>query len=162
MVLKLGSPPHTRGPLKLIFCIRRSIGITPAYAGTTRAWRTAWLRPRDHPRIRGDHWAVTCTSKEVTGSPPHTRGPHSDIDSIESVSGITPAYAGTTPGANLIERCRGDHPRIRGDHFFCSDNGGILPGSPPHTRGPHHRERKDVVLQRITPAYAGTTTDAAA
>jgi len=50
-----GSPPHTRGALKVIVPRLDSIGITPAYAGSTDRREAVFERGRDHPRIRGEH-----------------------------------------------------------------------------------------------------------
>ena len=71
-----GSPPHTRGTLRLELEEARHHRITPAYAGNTDNFRNSSLYQADHPRIRGEH---------------------STMLSIVSLSiGITPAYAGNT------------------------------------------------------------------
>ena len=54
-VLAGGSSPHARGapgPSNLNLPVR---GIIPACAGSTRAYPTATLSTRDHPRMRGEH-----------------------------------------------------------------------------------------------------------
>ena len=53
-----GSSPHTRGTLGHGLGDAVLDGIIPAYAGNT--WRAAasFSRPRDHPRIRGEHLVV--------------------------------------------------------------------------------------------------------
>ena len=51
-----GSSPHTRGARLPRRAGRRRQWIIPAYAGSTRAWRRSGNAPRDHPRIRGEHW----------------------------------------------------------------------------------------------------------
>ena len=53
----------------------------------------------------------------MRGSPPHTRGQLPlPWDSMEQQR-ITPAYAGTTKGADEGSETRRDHPRIRGDNL---------------------------------------------
>ena len=51
----MGSPPHTRGALRMSPASGSETGITPAYAGSICwvFWR--WQPPQDHPRIRGEH-----------------------------------------------------------------------------------------------------------
>ncbi len=71
-----GSPPHTRGTLRLELEEARHHRITPAYAGNTDNFRNSSLYQADHPRIRGEH-------------------AESELD-LTSVDGITPAYAGNT------------------------------------------------------------------
>ena len=50
-----GSSPHTRGALAIIFSFGLRMRIIPAYAGSTVCSVTPISRPRDHPRIRGEH-----------------------------------------------------------------------------------------------------------
>ncbi len=112
-----GSPPHTRGqhPEDLEFL--PTCRITPAYAGTTSyAWIVA-LGFEDHPRIRGDNSYAADFDAEIEGSPPHTRGQRINSSVIKHVDGITPAYAGTTAYPLHYRRQSWDHPRIRGDNF---------------------------------------------
>ena len=52
-----GSSPHTRGALGVFLGAVGSDGIIPAYAGSTPPRPTPSRRPRDHPRIRGEHLA---------------------------------------------------------------------------------------------------------
>lgn len=50
-----------------------------------------------------------------------------------------------------------DHPRLRGDHGQSSSAWSVPSGSPPLTRGPQSDANGYASVQRITPAYAGTT-----
>ena len=72
---------------------------------------------------------------------------------------IIPAYAGSTIHQPFIFRPVEDHPRIRGVHKDI-----IYPaiqpiGSSPHTRGPLRILHRCIIVHRIIPAYAGSTTD---
>ena len=49
-----GSPPRMRGKAVCCVCFSSSSGITPAYAGKSRPYRWAPVRPRDHPRVCGE------------------------------------------------------------------------------------------------------------
>ena len=52
-----GSPPPTRGTLS-VQCLRdREPGITPAYAGNTFEEGYYPKDGKDHPRLRGEHFA---------------------------------------------------------------------------------------------------------
>ena len=93
----------------------------------------------------------------VTGSSPHTRGAPSVSGETVPVTGIIPAYAGSTS----IWRCElsalWDHPRIRGEHFELMM---IIPcrsGSSPHTRGAPSLPIVSFSSPGIIPAYAGST-----
>ena len=70
-----GSPPHVRGPLRKYFSFLRSMGITPACAGTTSPRTSDVALLRDHPRMCGDHAIIVFTLMILSGSPPHVRGP---------------------------------------------------------------------------------------
>ena len=72
--LRLGSSPHTRGALGILRIIFIEFGIIPAYAGSTGYWAVWGRKSSDHPRIRGEHYAVTIVVRDGQGSSPHTRG----------------------------------------------------------------------------------------
>ena len=95
-------------------------GIIPAYAGTTVF---CWAGPssgRDHPRLRGDHFAAFSAFVSVLGSSPPTRGPPRGPRRHLRVLGIIPAYAGTTNPSGRICGNAEDHPRLRGDHAILA------------------------------------------
>ena len=113
-------------------------GIIPAYAGSTapgmasanwfqgssphtrgaRTRRSWWsCRIWDHPRIRGEHYHFPSDDSTVTG--------------------IIPAYAGSTDGSEA---------------GLCH-----LAGSSPHTRGAQGVQVAHVLARGIIPAYAGST-----
>ena len=50
-----GSSPHTRGARRDPVVVAEDLGIIPAYAGSTQRRTALGWRPRDHPRIRGEH-----------------------------------------------------------------------------------------------------------
>ena len=135
--LRTGSSPHTRGAL-----FRQSVdefnrGIIPAYAGSTAYGRTRSERRGDHPRIRGEHSLLGLPFNSSLGSSPHTRGALGAARRASKVTGIIPAYAGSTmPDAGSLSSM-GDHPRIRGEHSI--------------------RESPIMIKNGIIPAYAGST-----
>ena len=96
--LRLGSPPHTRGAdRKNLWSVGVS-RITPAYAGSRITASRSYPSGRDHPRIRGEQSSACSISSSVMGSPPHTRGAARLSAGGPGFSGITPAYAGSSPG----------------------------------------------------------------
>ena len=92
----IGSSPHTRGARSSLRCGFLLAGIIPAYAGSTA---TNGLRTRcgsDHPRIRGEHVEAYWYTSPTPGSSPHTRGAPHAVPRRSILSGIIPAYAGST------------------------------------------------------------------
>ena len=179
--LVMGSSPHTRGARSAPIGFRSTLGIIPAYAGST--WRVSGraLGYRDHPRIRGEHHMSVGHLPSTTGSSPHTRGARGELVGRADDGGIIPAYAGSTPptacrrgktsgiipayaGSTvpmaLMATALADHPRIRGEHDTPLTNVTPFTGSSPHTRGALGfgiaRRRRP----RIIPAYAGSTSQA--
>ena len=112
----IGSPPHMRGTPQIASSLGERIGITPAYAGNTRANRTTGTDIKDHPRICGEHRLGLTPPTGSTGSPPHMRGTRLGRTIGGDARGITPAYAGNTNLRIFIRLLLWDHPRICGEH----------------------------------------------
>ena len=94
----------------------RREGIIPAYAGSTfAAWDAGRLDMGSSPHTRG----ALCsrfTSSQATRDHPRIRGEHLRVTgSPYAVSGIIPAYAGSTCQTTVADT--------------------VQPGSSPHTRG---------------------------
>ncbi len=70
--------------------------IIPAYAGSTVNGVTPTAGDKDHPRIRGVHTAAAAITPRKSGSSPHTRGPLPAYVDTDGMTGIIPAYAGST------------------------------------------------------------------
>ena len=113
----LGSSPHARGTQACTIDGVEVTGIIPACAGNT-SWRSITGRPwRDHPRMRGEHWAWSLRVHCDWGSSPHARGTLCLKSFISHTFGIIPACAGNTlPPARDLHATR-DHPRMRGEHI---------------------------------------------
>ena len=91
-----GSSPHARGaPLYHVAVLLR-VGIIPACAGSTCRPPTGSPCPWDHPRMRGEHWAIASVACWATGSSPHARGAPVVRRTHGRVFGIIPACAGST------------------------------------------------------------------
>ena len=70
----MGSPPPTRGTPFIPFAMFAYFRITPAYAGNTTKPVSQTTNIQDHPRLRGEHTAISLISLDGLGSPPPTRG----------------------------------------------------------------------------------------
>ena len=154
---RAGSSPHTRGARAHRLLKPSGVCIIPAYAGSTTSSPTRWRRPKDHPRIRGEHSSWSLTPFTISGSSPHTRGAQRMPGSGFALAGIIPAYAGSTPAPTPSAAGAGDHPRIRGEHADQVAKTRFGRGSSPHTRGARRRQRRKRGAVGIIPAYAGST-----
>ena len=134
-----GSPPPMRGKeQKGVFRMKRA-GITPAYAGKSYDSIRKGFFQKDHPRLCGEKRAVYSPSSNGVGSPPPMRG---------KVRGKGPVCHRTQ-----------DHPRLCGEKRFAPASSSLVMGSPPPMRGkafPVHGAR---AVLRITPAYAGKSSE---
>ena len=70
--------------------------ITPACAGSTKAFERKYLNEEDHPRLRGEYIYVDDVHYYTLGSPPLARGVLEQIQVIAQGTRITPACAGST------------------------------------------------------------------
>ena len=131
----LGSSPHVRGTRLYYGKQLFQQGIIPACAGNTRS--ASWRPPncRDHPRMRGEHMRLLRKPSPPQGSSPHARGTRFRHMPAAHVPGIIPACAGNTHGGSPGHRCRGDHPRMRGEHDLQILDDLESMGSSPHARG---------------------------
>ena len=92
----LGSPPHTRGKPAKAWGNLRTLRLTPAHAGKTKADADGKAQGQAHPRTRGENDSRTKSIKEKLGSPPHTRGKLTMLIAFSAIIRLTPAHAGKT------------------------------------------------------------------
>ena len=91
-------------------------GIIPAYAGSTLTVTRGTRWTGDHPRICGEHHLFVLLAQHREGSSPHMRGAPTEALKPDTISGIIPAYAGSTIPSTVHITLPGDHPRICGEH----------------------------------------------
>ena len=139
LALLVGSSPHARGALMRGVAYGCRMGIIPACAGSTRCIAAKVCEVGDHPRMRGEHENAQLVSVANVGSSPHARGAHSVISPPDTVTGIIPACAGSTAGADCKRQASWDHPRMRGEHIRPSSAEVVESGSSPHARGARGR-----------------------
>ena len=152
-----GSSPHARGALERGRHRRNWRGIIPACAGSTA--RAPWCnwRLRDHPRMRGEHTSRLCSLWQSLGSSPHARGAPRACRHAACQAGIIPACAGSTSTPRWSATTRRDHPRMRGEHRSLQYTTTDPVGSSPHARGAPGRPGREVRVEGIIPACAGST-----
>ena len=154
-VVQRGSPPRMRGKVRELLFSFHCARITPAYAGKSRVGGTILRFNWDHPRVCGEKASFVSSMQNRPGSPPRMRGKVGHCLSVDSRSGITPAYAGKRPKQAVGSFQPRDHPRVCGEKkiseywLFCRW------GSPPRMRGKGLTCSFASVRLRITPAYAG-------
>ena len=151
----IGSPPRMRGKAAGVFVLCPVCRITPAYAGKSLKADIKVGVKRDHPRVCGEKRPSTSAVGTFPGSPPRMRGKVLKQLIVDSVDGITPAYAGKSVFVVQFFQTNQDHPRVCGEKpKFELDKLNSV-GSPPRMRG------KDLVLRSkhleigITPACVG-------
>ena len=153
-----GSSPRMRGTPKTAVFYDGSAGIIPAYAGNTSGYPSARPYARDHPRVCGEH-LISCTfPRNASGSSPRMRGTRRFRKASTPNNGIIPAYAGNTRLAAWSAGCRGDHPRVCGEHVRNSIVSWCSSGSSPRMRGTRLATRPKTRSDGIIPAYAGNTS----
>ena len=131
----LGSSPLTRGKRMLSVVVMVFIGLIPAHAGKTDAFRTPANHCKAHPRSRGENNIAHDAVHFAAGSSPLTRGKRFSRTASRNIAGLIPAHAGKTGvSAGALEGGQA-HPRSRGENptLILTIKRGR--GSSPLTRG---------------------------
>ena len=150
-----GSPPRMRGKGLQECAPVATIGITPAYAGKSRAAGLVIVSGRDHPRVCGEKYAALVRDFCRQGSPPRMRGKDDLVTDMLARARITPAYAGKSCSLRFSSgQCR-DHPRVCGEKENEGSRRHYKLGSPPRMRGKVVLCPDVLLSLGITPAYAG-------
>ena len=85
------------------------------------------------------------------------RGALDFIFSFGGISGIIPAYAGSTRSGAACRPCWWDHPRVCGEHRPADRRRHQPTGSSPRMRGARSTDARHAYGHGIIPAYAGST-----
>ena len=142
------TPPHRNEPR-----------ITPAYAGKRQMTAGCSAAVEDHPRLCGEKVRFNILGARKVGSPPPMRGKGPAGALAHAGVGITPAYAGKRRGHQTASLSYRDHPRLCGEKPDDDTVYKIVSGSPPPMRGKAFKNPQMKQKIRITPAYAGKSTD---
>ena len=89
------------------------------------------------------------------GSPPRGRGKGNISQHSATPFRITPAWAGKSYSPSSVSSCVLDHPRVGGEKLLRWKNIQNHKGSPPRGRGKAITARRQQLVLRITPAWAG-------
>ena len=135
---------------------------TPAHAGNTFLDVKRLYPTKVHPRPCGEYEIHDLTKALIQGSPPLTRGIHSQKKKQRRLSRFTPAHAGNTHPEILFLLRLQVHPRSRGEYKALDLFRGFYLGSPPLTRGILSNYFFLPLRYRFTPAHAGNTVLTAA
>ena len=106
-----GSSPRMRGALRPPLADDVDGGIIPAYAGSTPRPRRWARRPRDHPRVCGEHRWRARFARAGAGSSPRMRGAHfTSCDSVRHSDATQSLFASPCRPApprsfNISQRC---------------------------------------------------------
>ena len=114
-VMVMGSPPRMRGKVLQRQDSMQPHRITPAYAGKRSGKSQQDAMLRDHPRVCGEKFMQLDESTRALGSPPRMRGKGKTMSLSSDSTGITPAYAGKSPGCGKPCGKNRDHPRVCGE-----------------------------------------------
>ena len=105
--------------------------------------------------MRGTNQTQIQQSKMLQGSPPLARDKSCKIESFPLSIGITPACAGQIRYKRYAQRCRQDHPRLRGTNNASKNVTRYTLGSPPLARDKLLSKILNNSFTGITPACAG-------
>ena len=157
-----GSSPRGRGTLRQYWpelILRRFI---PAWAGNTRAGRAARRARPVHPRVGGEHQAVSLRSARLVGSSPRGRGTPLAGPVATFDERFIPAWAGNTRYCEAPYEVRRVHPRVGGEHALLRSALRGSAGSSPRGRGTRRQAVRQQTVGRFIPAWAGNTPLSAA
>ena len=146
-----------RGTPELRYKYEVNGGIIPACAGNTSTTRERRCRPRDHPRVCGEHSLAAYTITLNPGSSPRVRGTLESSCFRYFPTGIIPACAGNTISPESTSCWSWDHPRVCGEHVALVAPALVQAGSSPRVRGTPERRRRRKRRHGIIPACAGNT-----
>ena len=158
MTGRKGSSPRMRGAQGLRTLSRHGLRIIPADAGSTLCVARGPGDIGDHPRGCGEHGDEGMGFPRVQGSSPRMRGAPCPERNGEQPAGIIPADAGSTPSFSWDLSISEDHPRGCGEHRALLWASFEHLGSSPRMRGALMIAARSIVLIRIIPADAGSTS----
>ena len=138
----------------LMTCPRRD---HPRMCGEHHAVSSGPHPAGDHPRMCGEHLSFMAFLMVSAGSSPHVRGARHHLHKIATRHGIIPACAGSTLKVSGRLRFAWDYPRMCGEHIVANRNCGSVQGSSPHVRGARAGRARPAGPSGIIPACAGST-----
>ena len=130
-------------------------------AGKSRGCARGQTRARDHPRVGGEKGLRFPAFSAREGSPPRGRGKDPHATMRPERLRITPAWAGKSAERAPAPAGAGDHPRVGGEKQENQNGLKKWAGSPPRGRGKVQLDDPEGGDLRITPAWAGKSSNSA-
>ena len=130
-----GSSPRMRGTLNAACAIADHCRFIPAYAGNMLKMARRTSRLPVHPRVCGEHSAMTGLLGLLAGSSPRMRGTWNPRCQFGKSRRFIPAYAGNMNWQGNIGFPWTVHPRVCGEHIYPFPLSSIFIGSSPRMRG---------------------------
>ncbi len=152
-----GPSPRARGARPRPRRVPGRRGIIPACAGSTRPAARGRGRPRDHPRVRGEHDSRNTSPAAYQGPSPRARGAPRLYPRAGPVPGTIPACAGSTKLNQYLRDAIRDHPRVRGEHTIRHPATSTNVGPSPRARGARGGHGAGGGRRGTIPACAGST-----
>ena len=131
----LGSPPRGRGKASAGNARQPNTRITPAWAGKSPYCSSFYRSHGDHPRVGGEKHLGKPSEVKRRGSPPRGRGKVPLARHFVHGDGITPAWAGKSPGPPRCPQRAQDHPRVGGEKQMPRRPARFRPGITPAWAG---------------------------
>ena len=115
---RFGSSPRVRGTCSFNAISRKTIRFIPACAGNMPTLTWAFAMVSVHPRVCGEHEAVTHTNSCSGGSSPRVRGTSCIKIPDQRSTRFIPACAGNICEMFDSIAVATVHPRVCGEHYF--------------------------------------------
>ena len=157
VIFRVGSSPYARGAPCRLAHLLIAHGIIPVCTGSTLPTRLVVGRPRDHPRMHGEHMGGAQVLLEQRGSSPYARGAPSSSHAASLAPGIIPVCTGSTRTPIGDQLGLGDHPRMHGEHVGGVFTTPLVWGSSPYARGAHCQSFAAASSAGIIPVCTGST-----
>ena len=154
---EVGTAPRARGRRCQCQAGSRSVGNSPACAGTTAQRHGVAYPAEEQPRVRGDDRVINIHPARETGTAPRARGRLPAGLTLTRLQRNSPACAGTTDTGGSPDAGSGEQPRVRGDDQSPQGRRQCGQGTAPRARGRQPVPRGDQPDRGNSPACAGTT-----
>ena len=111
-----------------------------------------------HPRVCGENFWDSATTRLAQGSSPRVRGKLGDLTVSDPTNRLIPACAGKTIPFHPLGFAEQAHPRVCGENHRSCPGRALRPGSSPRVRGKPAQAPRPKTSRRLIPACAGKTS----
>ena len=110
-----------------------------------------------HPRVCGENFWDSATTRLAQGSSPRVRGKLGDLTVSDPTNRLIPACAGKTIPFHPLGFAEQAHPRVCGENVWNVLEPIRNAGSSPRVRGKHGLDQRNGQVRGLIPACAGKT-----